>query len=219
MNRALPDHVHALPVLLVLGTVAVSGCGQIATLLDTKVFPPPSPPARAKELPQAYARSQINDPKLEQLAREFKTWALAQRTDGARPGPLFSRIEVLPPTRTVLPYGVGAYEQELRLPVILTVGPGWASQNPGAKEILAAQAFRKLSQDLEALKLDPPLRPTLTIQTPNGLELAWMNDFKEGRSDIHGEDVQARPSPSLPSSPPPILPAPVDRGKKIDGGK
>ena len=97
----------------------------------------------------------------------------------------------------MLPYGVGAYQQEPRLPAILTTGPGWASQEPEEKEAVAAQAFRKLSQGIEALKLDPPLRPTLTIQTPSGLELAWMNDLNEGRKNIHGDELQplARRSP------------------------
>ena len=127
---------------------------------------------------------------------------------------------MLPPTQTVLPYGVGAYQQEPRLPAILTIGPGWASQEPEEKEAAAAQAFRKLSLGLEALKLDPPLRPTLTIQTPSGLELAWMNDLNEGRRNIHGDDSQPLPALQPPSSPQPLAPpppTPVERGKNIHG--
>lgn len=219
MKRGIRDHAHALPVLIILG-LAVSGCGQTVTLLETKVLPEPTGPVGAEDLPQAYTRSQINDPKLRQFAQEFKTWALQQRTGGANPGLLFKRVEVLPPTQTVLPYGVGAFEQELRLPTILTTGPGWASQNPEEKEAVAVRAFRKLSQGIEALKLDPPLRPTLTIQTPSGLELAWMNDLNEGRRNIHGDDSLPLAAPQPPSSPQPLtppLPRPVERGKNIHG--
>jgi hypothetical protein len=208
----------SLPVLVLLG-LAVSGCGRTTTVMETEVLPEPRPPADERGLPQAYPRSQINDPKLLELAQEFKTWALQQRTGGDHPAPLFSRVEVLPPTQTVLPYGVGAYQQETRLPAILTIGPGWASQEPEEKEAAVAQAFRKLSQGLEALKLDPPLRPTLTIQTPSGLELAWMNDLNEGRRNIHGDDSQPLPALQPPLSPQPLAPPPppVERGKNIHG--
>jgi len=200
--------------------MAVSGCGQTVTLLETKLLPEPSAPGGAKNLPQAYARSQINDPELHRFAQEFKAWALQQTTGGATPGSLFKRVEVLPPTRTVLPYGVGAFEQELRLPIILTTGPGWTSQNPEEKEAVAALAFQKLSQGIEALKLELPLRPTLTIQTPSGLELAWMNDLNEGGRNIHGDDSQPLAAPQPPSLPQPLAPPPprpVERGKNIHG--
>ena len=50
---------------------------------------------------------------------------------------------------------------------------------------MAAQAFRQLAGGLEALKVDPPLRlrPTLTMQTPSGLVLGWINDLIEGRKE------------------------------------
>lgn len=126
---------------------------------------------------------------------------------------------MLPPTQTVLPYGVGAYEQELRLPTILTTGPGWASRNPEEKEAVAVQVFRELSQGIEALKLAPPLRPTLTIQTPSGFEIAWMNHLDEGQRNIHGDDSQPLAAPQPPSSQPlvPPPPRPVERGKNIHG--
>ena len=107
--------------------LALSGCGPTLTELENRMLPEPKPPARGDGLPQAYPRSQINEPKLRALAQEFQTWALQQQSAGANPAPLFSRVEVLPPVLTVLPYGVGAYEQEPRLPVILTTGPGWTA--------------------------------------------------------------------------------------------
>jgi hypothetical protein len=184
---ALRRHVVRLSLL----GLAFSGCGPAATLLETKVLPEPEPPAGAQGqgLPQAYPRSHINDPGLRTCAEDFKTWALQQRSPGADPAPLFLRVEVQPPTRTILPYGVGAYQQEQRLPAILTVGPGWASLKSDAREAAAAQAFRQLAGGLEALKLDPPLRlrPTLTIQTESGLVLGWINDLLEGRKNLHGE--------------------------------
>ena len=219
MKRRTRDHTPGLVVLALLG-LAVWGCGPAPAWLETKILSEPKRRDEGQGLPQAYPRSQINDPRLYQLAQEFKTWALKRGTGGANPEPLFSRVEVLPPTQTVLPYGVGAYQQEPRLPAVLTIGPGWASQNAEQKEAVAAQGYRKLSQGLEALKLDPPLRPTLTIQTPSGIELAWMNDVIEGRRNIHGDDSQPLPAPQPLSSPQPLGPPPptsVERGKNIDG--
>jgi hypothetical protein len=122
-----------------------------------------------------------------EAAQKFKDWALKER-DTANPAPLFSRVEVLPSTQTVLPYGVGAFEQEPRLPVILTTGPGWSALAPEAKEALVAKAFLDLSERLRSLKLAASPRPTLTIQTPNGLVLGWINDLAEGRKNLHGDE-------------------------------
>jgi hypothetical protein len=215
MKRRIRDHALDLlvPALLVL---AASGCEPTMTVVETHVLPPPMPPAQGEGLPQAYPRSQINDPRLRALAQEFQDWALSLRSAGANPAPLFSRVEVLPPTQTVLPYGVGAYQQEPRLPVILTTGPGWASQDVVEKEPLTAQAFRKLAQALETLKLNPPLRPTLTIQTPSGLELGWINDLIAGRHNLHGDEQEPLPTPPTVALPPPP-PTAVERGKNAHG--
>ena len=126
---ALRSHVLR-PALLGL---AFTGCGPAATLLGTKVLPEPEPPAGAQGqgLPQAYPRSQINDPRLRTCAQEFETWALQQRSPGADPVPPFLRVEVLPPTRTILPYGVGAFQQERRLPAILTDRAGMGQAESG----------------------------------------------------------------------------------------
>jgi len=187
MRGRIRDRVTDLGLLTLLG-LAVSGCVPTTTVLESKVLPEPKPPALGQGLPDAYPRSQINDPRLRELAQEFTTWVLTQGTAAANPARLFRRVEVVPPTQTVLPYGVGAYEKQPRLPAILTTGPGWASLQPEEKEAAAAQAFRELAGRLEALKLDPPLRPTLTIQTPSGLELGWINDLVEGRKNIHGDE-------------------------------
>jgi hypothetical protein len=168
--------------------MAASACSPTTTGLESRVLPEPKRPAAAQELPLAYPRSQITDQRLRAVAAEFTNWALKQGTAAANPAPLYSRVEVLPPTQTVLPYGVGAYQKELRLPAILIVSRAWAKQTPDEKEAAAAQAFRKLSLDLDALKIDPPMRPTLTIQSQSGLVLGWITDLVEGRKHIHGDD-------------------------------
>ena len=219
MKRGIRDHAHALPVLAILG-LAVSGCGQTVTLLETKVLPEPTAPAGATNLPQAYARSQINDPGLHQFAQEFKTWALQQTTGGATPGPLFKRVEVLPPTRTVLPYGVGAFEQELRLPTILTTGPGWASQNPEEKEAVAARAFREAVPGHRS----PEARTAAATDAddPDAQRTrACLDERPQRRAEEHPRRrLQPLAAPQPPSSPPPLAPPPprpVERGKKIHG--
>ena len=159
------------PLTLILLTLATA-CSRTPT-------PPPSP-----NLPPAYAKGRIIDPKLEEVARRFTVWTEEQRAGGQ---PVFARIEVLPPTETLLPYGLGAYQKELRLPVIVTVGPGWSGLQPAERESLASKVFEDLAARIEALMLHPPLRPTLTVQTPQGLELGWINDVTPGRKLLHGD--------------------------------
>jgi len=179
---------HSLARLAILG-FAITGCGPVWNRLDTEMFPPPSPAGKGHGLPPAYQNSQdkVNDPRLVELAQQFKTWVLQQRA-GANQVPLFNRVEVVPSTQTVLPYGVGAYQQEPRLPAILTTGPGWATLKPEDKEAKVAAAFQDLSGRLEALKLDPSPRPTLTIQMPSGLVLGWINGLIKGRKNLHGDE-------------------------------
>jgi hypothetical protein len=160
--------------LLALGLAAALGCGGAV---------PPAPPAGA-DLPPAYTRALITDPAVEAVARGFSEWAVAQKAGGAG---LYSRVEVLPPVPTLLPYGVGTFQKESRLPAIVTTGPGWDGLPPAGREAAAARAFDELAARLAALKTAPPLRPTLTIQTPQGVELAWVNDRPAGRALLHGD--------------------------------
>jgi hypothetical protein len=145
----------------------------------------PTGPAE-QGLPPAYLRNQILDPELRKAKEEIQTWTLQQVGSGGQP--LYSRVEVLPPAQTVQPYGVGALQQETRLPVILITGPGWSGLHPTEKEAKAGQAFAELSQRLQTLVHQPPLRPTLTIQTPEGMELAWINHLNPSGKNLHGDD-------------------------------
>jgi hypothetical protein len=147
----------------------------------------PSPqPAAEQPLPPAYTSNQITDPALHRIAEEIRDLAVKQI--GAGGLPLFSRAEVLVPVKTVQPYGVGAFQQELRLPVILTTGLGWAGLKQQDKDAKVAQTFNAISAKLETLKHQPPLWPTLTIQTPQGMELAWINHLDASGKNLHGED-------------------------------
>jgi hypothetical protein len=141
------------------------------------------PEAAGGQLP-AYTRDKILDPKLGDAARGFTGWVEAQKSGTAA---IFSRVEVLPPTPTVLPYGIGANQKETRLPAILITGPGWSALKPADREAMAVRAFTELSDRLAAARPDPPIRPSVTIQTPQGLELAWINRLEPGEKYLHGE--------------------------------
>ena len=166
MSRAWP--VIALPLVAVL---ASTGC-------DRRGIAP------AGDLPPAYTRDKILDPKLAEVARAFTAWAGEQNV---RAGAVFGRVEVLPPAPTLLPYGIGTYQKQLRLPAILITGPGWRALAGDDREALAARAFRELSRLLESSASAAAVQATLTIQTPQGLELCWINELEPGRKLLHGE--------------------------------
>jgi hypothetical protein len=136
------------------------------------------------DLPPAYTRDKILDPKLAEVARAFTTWAGEQKLQAVA---VFSRVEVLPPAPTLLPYGIGTYQKQLRLPAILTTGPGWRDLACDDREALAARAFEELSRLLESNTGAAAVHATLTIQTPQGLELCWINELVPGRKLLHGE--------------------------------
>jgi hypothetical protein len=137
------------------------------------------------DLPPAYTRDKILDPKLAEVARAFKAWAGEQKVQA---GAVFGRIEVLPPAPTLLPYGIGTYQKQLRLPAILITGPGWRTLAANERETLAARAFQELARRLEASASESAVRATVTVQTPQGLQLCWINDVEPGRKLLHGED-------------------------------
>ena len=166
MNRARP--VLALSVVAVL---ASSGCDRRGG-------------APAGDLPPAYTRDKILDPKLAEVARAFTAWAGEQKVQA---GAIFGRVEVLAPAPTLLPYGIGTYQKQLRLPAILTTGPGWRDLAGDDREALAARAFQELSRLLDSSASAAAVQATLTIQTPQGLELCWINELEPGRKLLHGE--------------------------------
>jgi hypothetical protein len=167
MRRALP--VNAL---LVAGVLASTGC-------DRREVTP------AGDLPPAYTRDKILDPRLAEVARAFTAWASEQR---AQTGDVFGRVDVLPPAPTLLPYGIGTYQKQLRLPAILITGPGWNGLSRDDREAMAARAFQELSRLLESSHNGSAVRATITVQTPQGLELCWINNLEPGKKLLHGED-------------------------------
>jgi hypothetical protein len=167
MSRAWP-----VIALIVATALASAGCDRRST-------------APAGDLPPAYTRDKILDPKLAEVARAFTAWASEQKVQTAV---VFSRIEVLPPAPTLLPYGIGTYQKQLCLPAILITGPGWRALAADDREALAARAFQELSRLLESSASAPTARATVTIQTPQGLELCWINNLEPGRKLLHGED-------------------------------
>jgi hypothetical protein len=167
MNRAVP----AIGVFLA-AILAGTGCNRRAE-------------APAGDLPPAYTRDKILDPKLSEVARAFTVWVSEQKVQA---GAVFAKVEVLPPAPTLLPYGIGTYQKQMRLPAILITGPGWHTMSADEREALAARAFRELSRLLESGAGTSGARATVTIQTPQGLELCWINELEPGRKLLHGED-------------------------------
>ena len=172
-----PVHRYSSNVLIATILIAGLGCGT-------------STPRQAEgdaapgNLPPAYTRDKIIDPKLLEVARSYTAWVESQKTGSAQ---VFLRVEVIPPTPTLLPYGIGTYQKETRVPAILITGPGWLALKPDGREAIAAQAFQNLSDQLAAASPNPRLLPSITIQTPQGLELAWINQLEPGGTYLHGE--------------------------------
>lgn len=160
----------------------------IATLAASCLALPACEPAVHTEgkLPPAYTSNQITDPAIVRAAGEITTWAAEQK--GAEGKALYGKVEVLAPVPIVQPYGVGIFQEELRLPVIFTTGPGWAGLEHEKKEAAVATAFNHLSDVLRALDHKPELPPTLTVQSPQGIELAWINRLDPSGKNVHGDD-------------------------------
>lgn len=148
---------------------------------------PPEAPANKEALPPAYTSNLITDPSLTRAIGEIHDWAVEQT--GADQKPLYGRVEVLHPVKTVQPYGVGVFQQELRVPVILTTGPGWEGLSHEQREAVVTSAFNHIQELLQADSDDETLpQATLTVQTPLGIELAWINHLDPSGHNVHGND-------------------------------
>ena len=101
------------------------------------------PVAPSTDLPPAYTRDKIVDPKLADVARAFTAWVSERKVQA---GAVFGKVEVLPPAPTLLPYGIGNYQKQLRLPAILITGPGWRSLAADDREARPRWAFQELSR-------------------------------------------------------------------------
>jgi hypothetical protein len=157
--------------------LAAAGCGRAG--------PAPQAPEADSPLAPAYTRSVITDPKLREAAEQFQRWALGQKAADGQP--LFGKVELLPVTETTLPYGVGAYQKEPRLPVLLTTGPGWSKLKAAEKEKEIARVYEDLADRVGRASPGRRVRSTLTVQTPQGVLLSWINEAPAGRKLIHGD--------------------------------
>lgn len=168
-------------------SAALMACAVGCRPVDPPPVPPADPPPAnmpPANMPPVYPRSTISDPNIAKAASEFAQWVSQQQVDGTS---IFEKVEVLPPVQSLEPYGIGTYQRELRLPVILTTGPAWDSLSEEHREKVTAKMFTELSGRLEAARPESPLRPTVTVQTPQGLELAWVNKLTPGRRLLHGD--------------------------------
>lgn len=172
MNRTLI--IRTLQAFALLGAGLLSGCSR----------PPQRQPiAQAESLPPAYPRSSITDPATVVGVKALE--ATVNALKGSDGQPLYALVEILPPTRTVLPYGVGRYQQQNRLPVILTTSPAWAKLDTTRRETLVRQTHQECLQALERSGCKLPI--TLTVQEPRGWQVAWLNDPEPGRSIFVGD--------------------------------
>lgn len=147
--------------VLVIGMGFLVGCGAPApvVLVNETIGEP------------VYPRSAISDPGILKVAGLIRDLALRKRTaDGAE---LFSGCDILPPAKSVLPYGVGQYEQQLRLPVILTTSAAWEKLNAESRRTALTglrEAAERFASDVPGLN-----GPTITVVNSRGWQVAWLN--------------------------------------------
>ena len=159
--------------LLILGLI---GCGMPQT---EKI-----PPMPDGILSPAYPKSDITDPALVDASKQIHSFVNARKS--ASGDSLFSKTEILAPAKIVLPSGVGVFQQELRLPVILTTNKGWRTLKQEEKELEVKSAFQQMLTILQKMKT--PLKPSLTIQTPQGLEISWINELNGSSKLVFGDE-------------------------------
>lgn len=160
----------------ILLLILILGIGCVPT-------PNPMAPAADPSMAPAYPRSTIEDPPTARAAAELVNLVKKRQTvEGEN---LFDRCDVLPPVRSILPYGAGQYEQLTRLPIIVTTGPGWDKLNGDSRQKELRTLFVSITQTMQGL--NNMGGPTLTVVNPRGWQVAWMNDACIGRPLFVGD--------------------------------
>jgi len=163
--------IRCLLILIILST----GCSRPTKPLD--------PLAADTIMAPAYPRSTMGDAPTERVATELATLTKNRQTPAGEI--LFDRCDVLPPVRSILPYGAGQYEQQTRLPIILTTAPGWEKLDAVARQTELRALFVAISQSTQSL--GSVSGPILTVVNPRGWQVAWMNDAGTGRPLFVGD--------------------------------
>jgi len=158
-------------LLLIIAT----GCGPAPKQM--------APLAADATMAPAYPRSTMGDEATARVAAELT--ALAKNRQTPTGEILFDRCDVLPPVRSILPYGAGQYEQQTRLPIILTTASGWNKLDSAARQIELRTLFVAITQSTQGLASVGG--PTLTVVNPRGWQVAWMNDAGTGRPLFVGD--------------------------------
>jgi len=147
--------------ILMTGMGFLAGCGA----------PAPVPADHEATGEPVYPRSAISNPGVLRVAGLIRDLALRERTTAG--AELFSACDILPPAKSVLPYGVGQYEQQLRLPVILTTSPAWDKVSAESRRVALAgfrEAAERFTADVPELK-----GATITVVNSRGWQIAWLN--------------------------------------------
>jgi hypothetical protein len=140
-------------------------------------------PAEASAEP-VYPRSTISDPETKRVAAIVRNLFLERQTRKGEK--LFSSCDILPPARSVLPYGVGQYEQQLRLPIIVTTATAWDRlDGPGRRSILADlhESSIRYIAEVPALK-----GPSITVVNSKGWQVAWLTSLSTADGMFLGDE-------------------------------
>ncbi|NBU77321.1 MAG: hypothetical protein EBS30_19235, partial [Planctomycetes bacterium] len=143
-------------MLIILST----GCSRPTKPLD--------PLAADTIMAPAYPRSTMGDEATARVAAELT--ALAKNRQTPTGEILFDRCDVLPPVRSILPYGAGQYEQQTRLPIILTTASGWNKLDSATRQIELRTLFVAITQSTQGLASVGG--PTITVVNPRGWQVA-----------------------------------------------
>ncbi|MSR29927.1 MAG: hypothetical protein EXR99_00335 [Gemmataceae bacterium] len=136
------------------------------------------------EIQTPFLRAGTMEADLKEACKSIQVEMEARKNGDGKP--LFGKVEILAPASIVLPYGVGVFQQEIRVPIILTTAEGWISLSLMEKEKEVAWAFTDSMATLQ--KCAHAKKPSLTLQTPRGLEISWVNDIQKGQKLVFGDE-------------------------------